>query len=201
MKASYKQKLFLCLFLLFSLFTFGIIVFEQSREKKLRTEALEGKLDVYANMINAALIRHQTLDSLLLFFPPNIRLTLIDKQGLVLYDNALEEITKLENHALRPEIISAKKEGTGTNIRTSSSNKLDYLYYAKRFDNQYVRVALPYDIQVQHFLKPDNLFLYYILILFAVLLLLVNYVIESKKQIALEREKLLQHVHSPCTLR
>ncbi|OAV67987.1 Alkaline phosphatase synthesis sensor protein phoR [Bacteroidales bacterium Barb6] len=196
MKASYKQKLFLCLFLLFSLFTFGIIVFEQSREKKLRTEALEGKLDVYANMINAALIRHQTLDSLLLFFPPNIRLTLIDKQGLVLYDNALEEITKLENHALRPEIISAKKEGTGTNIRTSSSNKLDYLYYAKRFDNQYVRVALPYDIQVQHFLKPDNLFLYYILILFAVLLLLVNYVIEGKKQIALEREKLLQHVHS-----
>jgi signal transduction histidine kinase len=39
-------------------------------------------------------------------------------------------------------------------------------------------VALPYDVQVRHLLKPDNLFLYYIAGLFAAALLLINFAAE-----------------------
>jgi hypothetical protein len=52
MKTSYKQKLFLCFVAPFALFTIGIFFFEQSREREHKTEALEEKLDAYANVIN-----------------------------------------------------------------------------------------------------------------------------------------------------
>jgi len=244
MKLSYKQKLFLYFLAVFSLFTGGIIIMEQSRERNFRTEALEARLDTYTEIINISLIRRQNdlqlLDSLIVLFPQNIRLTLIDRQGLVLYDNALEETEGMENHAQRPEILAARSGGNGTDIRMSTSNQLEYLYYAKRFNNYYIRVALPYDVQVQHFLKADNAFLYYIVGLFVLMILLINYISnrfgqsikqlrdftrtdgngkiefpddelgeigtkiaenyrqlkESKHTITLERERLLQHVHS-----
>ena len=255
MKLTYKQKLFLYFFVLFAAFTCGIVVMVQSREQDFKTKALEEKLDAYADIINTALISQHSdtkvsdsastlftliTDSLTMLFPQNIRLTLIDKQGQVLYDNALKETENMGNHVQRPEIITAKKTGKGSDIRISSSNKLEYLYYAKRFNSYYIRVALPYDVQVQRFLKADNAFLYYIIGLFLLMLFLINLVAnrfgksikqlrdfthnegnskiefpndelgeigtkiaenyrqlkESKQTIALEREKLLQHIHS-----
>lgn len=82
----------------------------------------------------------------------------------------------MENHAQRSEIVSAAKNGQGTAIRTSSSNSRAYLYYAKRFGNLYIRVALPYDIQTQRFLKTDSVFVCFIITLFAAMLLLMNVV-------------------------
>src|SRR5690606_12816546 len=103
-------------------------------------------------------------------------LTLIDGQGVVQYDNAIKELATLKNHSHRPEIVEAKANGRGVNIRTSSSNNVEYLYYAKQFNDSFIRVALPYDIRVQQFLKSDNLFLYYIIALFLVMLILINFV-------------------------
>ena len=243
MRLPYKQKLSLYFFVVFALFAGGIIVMDQSRERDYKTETLEEKLDAYAEIIHTSLIKRndvQALDSLIMLLPQNIRLTLVDRQGVVLYDNALKETKQIENHSQRPEILTARSKGSGIDIRTSDSNQLEYLYYAKRFNSYYIRVALPYDVHVQHFLKVDNAFLYYILGLFVLMLLLINLVAnrfgksieqlrdfthtdgnskiefpddelgeigtkiaenyrllkESKLVIALEREKLLQHIHS-----
>ena len=55
MKIGYKHKLFIYFTIIFGVFTFGVVVFELSREKKFKTEALEGKLDICAEMIHTAL--------------------------------------------------------------------------------------------------------------------------------------------------
>lgn len=176
MNLSYKQKLFLYFCVIFSMFTIGIFVFARSQERKFRTEALEEKLDGYTEITNIALSKGQDIDSLVILFPENIRLTLIDGDGIVQYDNAIRDLSTLENHSHRPEIVEAKANGKGANIRTSSSNNVEYLYYAKQFNDSFIRVALPYDIRVQQFLKSDNLFLYYIIALFLVILILINLV-------------------------
>lgn len=181
MKLSYKKRLFLYIAMIFTLFTIGIVVFQYSREKKLKTEALEEKLDAYVEIINAGLLNRdrdytQVLDSLIQLLPRNIRLSLIDKQGNVLFDNSIENLSRLENHAKRPEIVKALKVGKGTDIRTSVSNSQEYLYYAKKSGDQFIRMALPYDIQVQRFLKSDNAFLYFIIVFFIVILLLIQFV-------------------------
>ena len=174
MKLSYKQKLFLYFCVIFSLFTIGIIVFAQSQEKKFRTEALEEKLDAYTDITNMAYTKGQNLDSVANLLPATIRLTLIDDTGLVRYDNAINDLSELENHLQRPEIIQAKSGKKGSNIRISTSNNVEYLYYGKHFNGHYIRVALPYDIKVQQFVKSDNIFLYYIIALFFGMLILTN---------------------------
>lgn len=174
MSLSYKQKLFLYFFVIFSLFTIGIIVFAQSQERKFRTEALEEKLDAYTDIALVALQKNQHLDSLLTLLPEDIRLTIIDEGGQVHFDNAIHDLSALENHAHRPEVLEAKSKGKGSNLRTSSSNHVEYLYYVKQFDHYFIRVALPYNIEVQQFIKSDNLFLYYIIALFLGMLILIN---------------------------
>ncbi len=174
MKLSYKQKLFLYFCVIFSLFTIGIIVFAQSQEKNFRTEALEEKLDAYIDVTNMAYSRGQDLDSVASLLPAKIRLTLIDDKGFVKYDNAINDLSELENHAERPEIVNAKSVGKGANIRISTSNNVEYLYYVKHFNGYYIRAALPYDIKVQQFIKSDNIFLYYIVALFLLMLILIN---------------------------
>ena len=248
MKISYKQKLFLYFFVIFALFTVAILFFEQARERKFKTEALIEKLDAYATAMNATVVNNYdyvaVLDSLSKIFPANIRLTLIDNNGKVLYDNIFHDFLQLGNHAGRPEVQEAQKQGTGTSIRESDSNHQSYLYYAKRFNSYYVRVALPYNIQVAHLLKAGDIFIYFIIGLFLLTLFIIRIVAgrfgksinqlrdftmavecgeqvpalqfshdelgeigakiaenyrqmkEHKKEIILEHEKLLQHVHS-----
>jgi len=178
MKINYKQKLFLQIVIIIALYATGIALLEQDREKKNKTKALEERLDDYTDIIHKAREEYPDdlpkIDSLLPLLPSNIRVTLIDRQGTVFYDNVIKTVQTMENHAGRPEVLSALKTGTGSNIRTSATNEKEYLYYAKLFTSYYVRVALPYDIQVRHILKPDYLFLYYILLLFFMMLMLVN---------------------------
>ena len=204
---SYKQKLFLYFAIIFTAFTVGVVVFEQSREKKFRTRALEEKLDANAEIIHSALqgnhFRVAALDSLMRLFPQNIRVSVIDIQGFVQFDNFIGDLSQLENHANRPEIICASESGKGSDIRISVSDNREYLYYARKFGDYYIRVALPYDINTQLLLKTDNTFLYFIIVLLLAMLLLMNVITnrfgklnESKKKSDLEREKLLQHVHS-----
>ncbi|MCR4600248.1 MAG: two-component sensor histidine kinase [Clostridia bacterium] len=70
-----------------------------------------------------------------------LRVTWIDKDGTVLYDNdASAEL--LQNHFDRPEIQGAFEHGEGETIRRSDTMNEDTFYYALRLDNGTVlRVA------------------------------------------------------------
>lgn len=180
MKTSFQQKLILSFLIIFTVFTAGIVLFEQQRAGKYKTEALQQKLDAYADEVYNYIQLHNRqapMDSLLALMPANLRLTLMERSGHVIFDNVFHDPLLLENHAGRPEIKGAVQNGIGTFIRTSASNSLPYLYYAKDIGNStIVRVALPYDIQVQSFLKPDNAFLYFVIALFMLGLGFIYYI-------------------------
>lgn len=63
-----------------------------------------------------------------------IRVTLVDAQGVVLLDNAADA-TRMENHAGRPEVEAAFAGGEGTYVRRSSTMERDIYYYAMRLEN------------------------------------------------------------------
>lgn len=174
------MQLFLCVALAFSLFTMGVFFFEQSREKKLKTEAIEERLGAYAEIVgnrirNESMADYPTvLDSLTAWLPSNLRLSIIDSKGEVLYDNSVSEWKSLESHLNRPEIAEAQKNNKGTDIRVSDSTQEKYLYYVKNEGGLFIRVALSYDIQVQRFFQSDNIFLYVIILLFLIVLFILN---------------------------
>lgn len=183
MKLSYKQKLFIYFFIVFAAFTIVIIFFQQSREKGYKTETLRTTLDDYSDIIaryiqQHHLIDHQHIDSLnhlLILLPSNLRLTIVNHKGKVLYDNSLDKEKDIENHLQRPEIQTALIQKTGSAIRFSQSTGVEYYYFAKDYMNFFIRVALPYDIEIQNFLKTDNIFLYFITLLFFITLISLIY--------------------------
>lgn len=65
------------------------------------------------------------------------RLTIIDKNGEVIYDSQ-NDIKKLENHNDRPEVINARKRGEGRSIRLSDSDNEQTIYVAKLTKNEMV---------------------------------------------------------------
>ena len=65
----------------------------------------------------------------------NVRFTLIDNDGVVLYDN---EEKSLENHKDRIEVKEALENGEGYSKRYSSTVKANFLYYATKLDNNFV---------------------------------------------------------------
>ena len=181
MKITYKQKLTLSFVLIFTVFTVGIILFEQYRARGYKTEALEEKLEAYSDLAYSYISGVQgpdvsKIDSLLALFPSNLRLTCVSPDGSVRYDNLFADPGQLENHAQRPEVVAARSVGRGYDIRTSASNSNPYLYFAKYYGDMVVRAALPYDIEVQHLLEPDNVFLYFIVVMFVAGILLIRYV-------------------------
>lgn len=79
------------------------------------------------------------------FKSEGIRITIIKRNGKVLYDNYKGKIT--EKHLQREEVKQAIAEGTGTCIRHSNTMQRSYLYVADyEEDNQtIVRLAMPFD--------------------------------------------------------
>lgn len=183
MRLTYKQRLSGVILLLFALFAVCIIISEQREQKAYRTLLLESKLDGYVETIHGYLLQDNpdennliNIQKLVNVLPQDIRVTIIDENGGVVYDKAVQGIKELDNHLNRPEILKAKYQDFGSNIRMSTSTDKEYMYYARFYQPYFIRVALPYTPETQSMLKPDKWFVYVVLVLFVLILVLVNIV-------------------------
>ena len=72
------------------------------------------------------------------------RVTLVDTTGLVVGDAEFspEARRRLENHATRPEVVAARRDGTGSARRRSASAGDEELYVAIRHTLGFVRVSI-----------------------------------------------------------
>ena len=70
-----------------------------------------------------------------------LRVTLIDEDGTVLFDNTLEA-SSMDNHATRPEVEKAIQYGSGENIRKSDTmGHVDYYYAIVLNDGKILRIS------------------------------------------------------------
>ena len=75
----------------------------------------------------------------------NVRITLIEKDGIVLFDNQAEAKT-LENHAMRQEVMEAVAVGAGEAERFSDTlDKTTYYYAVRLEDGKILRLARTID--------------------------------------------------------
>ncbi len=83
-----------------------------------------------------------------------LRVTLIRLDGKVLFDNEADPRT-MENHANRPEVMTARRAGFGTAVRYSHTVKNDRIYVAKkiRFNGKPVilRLSVSFDTVMKDF--------------------------------------------------
>jgi len=180
-----KWKLFIYYFLLFAVFTFSVILFQNRREHHYKIAELETKLNEYTDLTNRYIENYKVsqeknfskLDSLKKFIPSKLaRITVIDFDGKVLYDNTVSDFGHMTSHKERPEFQKALYSEFGENIRHSDTTNEDYIYYAKSYKYYVVRAAVIYNIEVKAFLKTERIFIYFFVLLFLIFGFLLRYI-------------------------
>jgi two-component system, OmpR family, phosphate regulon sensor histidine kinase PhoR len=178
LKLSYRQKLLLNFSVIFSIFTILVLIFQFEREKNFRISNFEVTLDNITELTHnyirqndlLASGNYRPIDSLARIVPGfNIRITLIARDGNVLYDSEVSDAGTMENHLMRPEVQETQKTGVGANIRKSSTTGSSYYYYVRSYPDYYIRTASLYNVQVKDYLHVERIFFLYLLLLFVLI--------------------------------
>lgn len=189
---KFRDTLFIYYSSVFVIFTVLMITFWYQREKRYRISTLNDELDniaqIIENYVGMNNLREtgkfHTIDSLVKLMPqPNLRVTLVDKKGKVIYDSSVSDWKDMENHLSRPEIIQSETSDFGTAIRKSGTTGQTFYYYARDFNDYYIRSAVVYDIRIIKFLKAKLYFIAIValsfIIIWSVLLIVTNRFSES----------------------
>lgn len=91
-------------------------------------------LEVYGRMFAVEMNGEAEAQSALHSLEEDIRVTLVHADGTVYYDNFADP-NAMDNHADRPEIRQALENGSGSDIRNSSTVDQSAFYYAVRLKN------------------------------------------------------------------
>lgn len=135
-KASMKRKLMLYIlgalifiFLFITLLFYGINSYQNEVNAKTN-------LRIYNEFLKNGIKndKEQTYDLIEMLKEAEIRVTLIDKYGEVVFDTAFSR-EDLDNHNDREEVIIAKEQGEGYSVRYSKDTKSNAIYYASILDD------------------------------------------------------------------
>jgi len=135
LKLNFRQRLYISFSVIFIIFTILVLAFQFQREKGFRKSQLESQLDQIAvlthNYIRSNSIsvdgNFRKIDSLKEIFPvQNVRVTVIDPEGVVLYDSEVVDYEGMENHLQRPEVRGSVASEFGANIRESATTGSSY---------------------------------------------------------------------------
>ena len=91
-------------------------------------------LEAYGRMFAVEMNGEEETQSALHSLEEDIRVTLVHADGTVYYDNFADP-NAMDNHADRPEIRQALENGSGSDIRNSSTVDQSAFYYAVRLKN------------------------------------------------------------------
>ena len=175
---SFSRKLFLSVISLFLVFVICFIAYQYQREREYKIELLNTKLQDYNSRLYERL-DSQPLDNAAVndyinnHILEDLRVTLIDTNGNVIYDSYPNHDEQMENHLNRPEVQKALKHGNGFDVRrTSETTGVPYFYSATRYKDYIVRSALPYNVSLINNLKADRHYLWFTVIVTSLLMII-----------------------------
>lgn len=175
-KISLGDRLFSITALVFIVFTFFFVFFQQRREKTYRIEILNTRLQVINNEICDNFISKSKYVPTGRNAQLSIRVTVMESDGKILYDNKVKDLSTLDDHSTRIEITNAIKEGSSYGVlRESKTLGGKWFYSATLFPDEgiIVRTAVPYDSPLGLNLTSDKGFVWIAILLSVALLLLI----------------------------
>ena len=167
-RISFSWKLFLLVISLFIVFALCFIAYQYQREKEYKVELLDMQLQDYNERLYMELRNQnettwkQALDKYIArYVNKDLRITIIDLQGKVLYDNFGDSL-QMKNHIGRPEIQKTLKDGKGYDVRRLSETMgVPYFYSATLYDKFIIRSALPYNLNLLNHLSADPHYIWF----------------------------------------
>ena len=175
-RIPFSQRLFWSVFFMFLGFTVCFLLFQYQREREFAQEKLNNVLSNYNYQLFRKCQQSTDINKTVISFMDDIpqkdlRVTIIDPSGDVLFDNSGTD--EFNNHNDRSEVRKARLYNEGFAIRSSESTGKRYFYSASNIGGYIYRSALPYDPYVRGILTVNKDFIYFMalmtLILFFVL--------------------------------
>jgi len=188
---SFHSRVLLLVLTMSWLLVGTFMVFQYRREKAFKEQLLDCELQMHNRRILDDISRWVSIDSIIGHIGSpldNLRISLIDNAGNVIFDNNDSTPFPSGDHNSRPEVIESRKSGIGHSVsRYSVSDNCSYFYSAMRGDDGIViRSAAPYTHSLQEVLKADSSILW-IMIAFAIVLSLASYVASHKISLSIRR--------------
>ena len=107
-----------------------------------------------------------------------LRVTLIAADGMVIGESSIPitELQQMDNHIERPEVLAAQDFGEGSSTRYSNTLKIEFIYFAKKVDQNYYGfkfIRLAQTLKSVKDLAGTYREFYYLIIAFIVLVIIV----------------------------
>ncbi|GHT64855.1 two-component sensor histidine kinase [Bacteroidia bacterium] len=192
MKTTYRNLTYISILGIMLVFSGLIVLISLNREKKMKSAVFITDQIVYANITEELIEKRnlfpdslKVLSGLTSLFPSYLRVSVLNENGDVLYNNHWETDHPIENNAGSPEVQMALLYGKGQSIRQPESLDRRFMYYAIRYDDHIVRIAFPYGKTIQSALKPDMAFVVLEIVLFLAFAFIVSlFYVDFKKSIS-----------------
>ncbi|MCM1107739.1 MAG: ATP-binding protein [Clostridium sp.] len=167
-KLSFHHRVLFYLLALSWMLVLVFTMFQYQRERTFRSELMNMELQMHNDRVIDDMKKGEDINSVVRRIGTpvaGLRLTLIDKSGKVVYDNNDSTPFPESNHNNRPEVVKARKSGTGYAVgRKSVSDDTEYFYSAMLAgDGMVIRSAAPYNHTLRDFLQADRSFLWVML--------------------------------------
>lgn len=179
---SIGNRLFISVLSVFLVFAATFIIFQHNRESEFKVNLLDARLQDYNGMMIESLpqLHQQTERAIDEYVQKHrlegLRVTVINRQGNVVYDNMYKDYARTGNHLDRKEVKQAWENGHGHDIsRLSTTLNHTYFYSATYIpQNGYtLRSALPYNNALSETLKADQHYLWFSLVVMAILVIIL----------------------------
>lgn len=176
---SFSQRLFFSVITLFLAFVICFLAFQYRREKEYKVELLNTQLQFYNKQLSEFIVQQDTLDINTLrnhvrsYQQKDLRVTLIEPTGKVIFDNLRMDADQFKNHLSRTEIKRALQQGSGYAIhRLSESIGGEFFYSARYYPElgMIIRSALPYNVSLIQSLSTDPHYIWFAFIISLVLI-------------------------------
>ena len=176
---SFSQRLFFSVIALFLAFVICFLAFQYRREKDYKVELLNTQLQHYNDQLSDFIFQQDTLDTGMLRYYVrshhlnDLRVTLIEPTGKVIFDNLRMDAEQFKNHLGRTEIKQALQQGSGYAIHRQSESVGGEFFYSARYYpelNIIIRSALPYNVSLIQSLSTDPHYIWFAIVISVVLI-------------------------------
>ncbi len=106
------------------------------------------------------------------------RITLVMLDGKVIADTEVKDVSIMDNHRYRREILLALKNTFGRSIRYSNTINMDMLYYAFFTGKYIIRISRPLSDVKRNLSAVNNIILLFFIILL-ILILVINFLLSG----------------------
>lgn len=181
-RTSVGTRLYAGVLSVFIIFAAAFIIFQHAREREYKINSLNTRLQDYnSRMMETLEYTGDHSEAAIDRYVHNhqirgLRVTLIQRDGTVVYDNMFKDYRRMDNHKNREEVREAFADGSGYDFsRVSTALHQDYFYSATYVPelNIVVRSALPYDNSLAQLLKADQHYLWFALVAMLILVFIL----------------------------